>query len=1005
MIGRTISHYRIVEKLGEGGMGVVYIAEDTVLGRRVAIKTLTARGGDNQHFRTRFLREARAVSALSHPHIAHIYDYGETEDDEPYIVMELIKGTTLGDLMAKEALTIPRAIEIVKQVAEALGEAHRNGIVHRDIKPSNVAINDRGNVKVLDFGLAKQLELGSVNESDPERQTLLNTQTREGVIVGTPMYLSPEQALGVDVDARSDLFALGGLLYECIAGKPAFSGGSPVEICAQIIREDPPPPSSLNSSVTREMDRIVLKALAKKPNERYQSADEMIADLRAVEDSVSRGSDRTVTRLISSTPGTQPTGALATLSDIFKRPRLSVGYVAAGLLLLGLFVVAYLYATRATLPLASPEAQRLYELGVAALHEGTYYKASKHLERAVAVDPKFALAHARLAEAYVELDYPDKAKDELLRANQLVTDKSVFDRENRLFFEGISATVTRDLAGAIKAYQEVARLRAKDSDALVDLGRAYENNYETDKALNSYQQATQLNASNPAALVRQAVLYGRIQDLPKATAAFDRVDGLFNDAQNFEGRAEVAYQRGFLFGQMNRVQEARSQAESSFEIAKIANNAHQQVRALLLLGSVAGSSGDTAKAQQLVTQAIELARANDMENLATQGLLDLGNALLIRRTFDEAERYLYQGLELAQRHKEKRNEARANLLLGWTYIQQELPDKGAPFIDQAAAFYRDRNYRREMSRCMMMSGRVQLLKGDYEGATRTLDEQLQLAKQVEDPGQIALSQSEVAAALSKQDLYPQALIRFTESYELNQSLKNPLRAAFALLNKGDMLARLGRYAEARAALDELKTYLDPLSEDNNYKHLWTIWSYLIRAQMAFSEQNYTATKSECQTALRIITPQNTKLLGSSEAEVKGLLGLAEVHLGETKTGLKLCEEAVAISSRDAGLKQSAAGLRLTLAEALMKVGDAKRAQVAAGEAQPLLAAEHRREPEWRAWVVLVWAGRRLNDSTAEQEQLGRARAILQGLRSQWGEEAFKTYSSRKEIAAYLEQIE
>src|SRR6476619_3903100 len=172
MIGRTLSHYRITEKLGEGGMGVVYLAEDIVLGRHVAIKTLTAaRTADNQHFRTRFLREARAVSTLSHPHIATIYDYGEDENGEPYIVMELIKGRTLGDLMLKEKLTIPRAIEIIKQVGEALSEAHHHGIIHRDIKPSNVAITERGNVKVLDFGLAKQIDLSAVQPSDPERQT------------------------------------------------------------------------------------------------------------------------------------------------------------------------------------------------------------------------------------------------------------------------------------------------------------------------------------------------------------------------------------------------------------------------------------------------------------------------------------------------------------------------------------------------------------------------------------------------------------------------------------------------------------------------------------------------------------------------------------------------------------------------------------------------------------------------------------------------------------------
>src|SRR5215213_3759835 len=191
MIGRVVSHYRIIERLGEGGMGVVYAAEDTHLGRRVAVKFLSAETTDERHFKARFLREARSASALSHPHIAMIYDYGETEEGFPFIVMELVRGRPLSDDLEESGLTLERAVEIIADVAAALGEAHSAGIVHRDIKPSNVFVNERGQVKVLDFGLAKYIN-DERNPGDPEARTLLATRTRSDIVVGTPLYLSPD---------------------------------------------------------------------------------------------------------------------------------------------------------------------------------------------------------------------------------------------------------------------------------------------------------------------------------------------------------------------------------------------------------------------------------------------------------------------------------------------------------------------------------------------------------------------------------------------------------------------------------------------------------------------------------------------------------------------------------------------------------------------------------------------------------------------------------------------
>jgi tetratricopeptide (TPR) repeat protein len=487
-------------------------------------------------------------------------------------------------------------------------------------------------------------------------------------------------------------------------------------------------------------------------------------------------------------------------------------------------------------------------------------------------------------------------------------------------------------------------------------------------------------------------------------AAFDRADELYKDNQNFEGRAEVAYQRGYLLSQKGELKRSRELAQQALEVAKLADNKYQQVKALLLLGAIAYSAGDTAQGQELANQGLVLAQNNDMESLTTQGLLDLGYALMVKRSYIDSEKHLKQGAELALRYREKRNEARANLLLGTLYMQKEDPDKGAPFIDQALTFYRSGGYRREISRCMMMVGRQQLLKRNFDDALKTLDEQLQLAKLVEDPGQLARSQAEVAAALSKQDLYPQALVRYTESYESNKQLKNPLNTAFALLNRGDMLARLGRDDEANAALQELKTYLDPLSDDNNYKVLWTIWSHLIRGQMALRSRHFAEAKDECETALALITPQNTKALGTSEVEVKGLLGLAQVYLGATAAGRRVCEQAAANSSADTSLESAEAGLRLILAEALVEIGESRRASAAAAEAQQMFATSHRMEYEWRAWVIAARASQQLNDEQLQREQLSRSHTLLNALRAKWGEEAFDSYSARADIQAFRRQM-
>jgi len=1003
MIGRVISHYRILEKIGQGGMGVVYIAEDILLGRRVAVKSLTVDlVPGKQHYRARFLREARSASKLSHPHIASIYDYGETEDGRPFIVMELVEGKTLSDLLHDSTMTLTRAVEIIRDVAGALAEAHHHGIVHRDIKPSNVAINERAEVKVLDFGLAKQIDRGGdVAPPDPEIQKLLNTQTREGVVVGTPMYLSPEQALGAQVDERSDLFSLGTLLYECIAGKPAFSGSSPVEICAQVIRDDPPPPSYFNPRVPPELDRITLKALAKKADARYQSAGDLKSDLEAVQSVLlERGVGQAATRRTHEILPAGRISALSTLSDIFSRPRLPLGYALVGLLVAALVVWASWRMLRAKPHQPTTEAQFLFAQGEDALRDGTYYKARILLGRAVAADYKFALAHARLAEALIELDYSGEADKELLIVTgELVPERSTLPEIDRLRLDAVLATARRDLGKAVESYARIADLLPGDAHVYVDLGRAYEKNDETDRALASYAEAARRDPNNAAAFLRMGILHGRRQAAADAKAAFDRAETLYQGG-NFEGLAEVAYQRA-LYNQMGKLDEARALLEKVLDITRLSNNTYQYIRALLELSHVAYSGGDTAQARQYATEAVGLARANHMDNLTTRGLHDLGYAFLVRRADGEAEQYFMQALEFAQRFRGRNNEARVNLSLGRLYIQREEPDRGLPHVEQALAFYREGGYRKEVSRCLIMLGRARLLKGDYKEALRIFDEQLRLARQVEDPEQVARSQNETGLALARRELYPEALRRYEESYAISMSLNNPLTAGHSLLNCADMLARLGRYEEARAALHSLPSIAGRLDGENSYKHLWLMWSHLIEGKMALSERRFAEAMAECRKAIALA---NAPQFAPTAAEARATLGLAQALSGARPQGKRSCAEALAVA-RTANDSPLLSNTLLASAEAALESGDAQGALRHASEAQGIFARTGRQESEWRARLIAALASKQVGDQMSARSQATRANDLLSELRKNWGTNAFNGYLAKRDIHLYRKQLD
>jgi eukaryotic-like serine/threonine-protein kinase len=995
LVPHEISHYRIIDRLGAGGMGEVFLAQDIHLDRKVAIKMLPAKSIGNEQAKKRLFREAKAAATLDHPNICSIYEVGE-EGDCAFIAMQYIEGRTLSRIIKNNALSPLEVVNIGIQAAEALAEAHSRGVIHRDIKPQNVIITPRGQVKILDFGLAKIVRAVSSIHTDETESRLTET----GEVVGTVGYMSPEQLRDLPVDARTDLFSLGVMLYECATGRSAFVGSTKIQISLQVIEVDPQRPSEFSADVPNELDDIILKAIAKDADARYQSARAMLADLRRLEGTL-QGSVVNTRPLTPypSAPSTHSRTAGASLSQTIRRVplRVKIGIGLVALFVFGLWSVFQIWKTSPHRP--SPEAQTWYDLGLGDIRAGTFYQASKKLEQAIAIDDGFAQAHARLAAAYLEIDNTDKAREELLRALSLVTDRSTLTDQEASYLDAVAATVRREFPTAIEKYREVANKAPtpEKASAYVDLGRAYEKNEQIDKAQEYYLAATTADPQSASAFLRLAIVYGRRQDA-KAEDAFHEAARIYQLMSNHEGIAEVAYQRGALLARAKKLPEARSSLLEALRMAQnLPNNKYQYVKTQLQLSAVYYNEGDTKQATLVAAEAIDLAQKNRIQNLATNGLVDLGYTFLSRGEFNEARKVFQQALDFAQRDKAPGAEARAMRALGSLNQQQGNTDEAVSFLEAALKFYQPAaGYRKEASGARLLLARAYRDKGEYDVAFNNFEQTLQLATELNDPALMAASHLSIAILRgSEQERYPEALSHLDKSYKIDESLGARKDMGYDQMNRGAFLWRLGRYQEAKEALDLAFKIAD--RPEANLKAV-VAWVHLTNSQMALSQRRFGDAKTAGQKALDLAATEYRDVA----LQAKYSLGLALAQSGSAQSANKLCEEAIAMAKEVKSPRLLSSSL-LAHAEVLLLGNDAPRALATALEAQTMFSKAGQPESEWRALLLAARASQ-LAGNNAAADYATRADALCAGLQERWGADAYESYSRRPDIESYRRQI-
>jgi tetratricopeptide (TPR) repeat protein len=957
-IGQTIAHYRILEKIGVGGMGEVYRAEDTKLHRHVALKFLPQDVSADDEQLARFKNEARLASSLNHPNIITIYSMG-WEDERCYIAMELIDGQTLQGLMEKGPLPVDQALNIAVQVADGLAKAHEAGIIHRDLKPKNVMITEDGHAKILDFGLSKLMPPAADSEAptasviDPANSS--EGLTRPGTILGTVEYMSPEQAAGRFVDYRSDQFSMGSLMYAILTGSRPFHRDSAVQTLNQIIEGEPRPVDELNPRVPAALQAVIRRCLMKDPGDRYKSTQELARDLQQLE------LDRKM---------------------LLRRwTRREWIWASVGLLiLLAVLGSIWMWNRRPYHP--KEAAVEWYQKGLAAIHSMTFDSARRAFLQAVDIDPKFALAQASLARAYLEMGYSEKAKEQMLKATVTAQEINLTSLDaKRLRALQYMVSHQYELAEPLLSQLEQAAGREDKPAAALECGWLAEIQNDTEGAVAAYQRAIKMNPDFAAAHLRLGFIHHRLVEDELALESFTKAEALYRASSDSEGIIAALYNRANFLNRRSRAAEAMEPIDQAIALAHAIESRYQAIRLQLLKSAVVRKLGDNARASELAQQAIDNAFKENMDDLAASGGINLANVYFRSGDYESAEKYFRDVRYFAQRGGVRYYESLASVSLGSLFEQKNRPEQAREFVEEALPYLKEAGDRRESVQAMTILGGILRKLGAYDEGIKVLREALPQAIQLHDSVIEARIRERIVALLKAQGNWPEAL---NESEQFSNLYLLPTERAYAPMYCADLYWRLGRWQEAQQSLTEI----EPLLRSNDNPHSLSMFM-LLQAEMAYVEGRFEQAKANAREAISAVpTPGD-----QGEMAARLIDALAAIRTGHRNEGVQSALQIVR-EFEESKLASDAAAARLAIAEALVGAEERNLVRDLALDALRFFEQHNVWESIWRAHLIAASVSEGSTDISAHRNS---ARSALGQIRKSWPSSDVDSYLQRTDI--------